>query len=157
MKNAEQIALVKAALEQLDDNALISAWNEYGNGDDWIYNNDEYFFEENFTKPIDAVRAVAFGDYRHGDTYVKFNGYANLDSFDSVSDHVDFDSLAVYVWENRLDCIDWDEIKEGVYEEFRAYCEKTVLPEDKYDRFMDLEFDWEGEFSEMIEDAAQYE
>lgn len=160
MKNAEQIALVKAALGQLYDNALISAWNEYASencSDDEIYENDDDFFGTYFSKPMDAVRAVAFGDYRYGDSYVKFNVLANLDSFDSVSDNVDFDTLADYAWENRLDCIDWDEIEEEVGDEFRGWMKENGVSEEVAEKFMDEEFDWENEFTEMIEEACKYE
>lgn len=157
MKNAEQIALVKAALENMDDNALISAWNEYVSGDDQIYENDEEFFEMCFTKPIDAVRAVAFGDYRYTDSYVRFDGYANLESFNCLSDKIDFDELADYVWENRLDCIDWDEIEEEVGDEFRGWMKENGVSEEVAEKFMDEEFDWENEFTEMIEEVLQME
>jgi len=46
------------------------------------YENDEDFFEMFFSgKMIEAVRATQFGDYRYSDDLVRFNGYANLDSF----------------------------------------------------------------------------
>ncbi|MEX5585797.1 hypothetical protein, partial [Pseudomonas lurida] len=31
-------------------------------------------------KPMEAVRAVFYGDYRYTDDYVKFDGYGNLES-----------------------------------------------------------------------------
>lgn len=43
--------------------------------------NDEEFFNVFFEgKPMEAVRAVFYGDYRYTDDYVKFDGYGNLES-----------------------------------------------------------------------------
>lgn len=71
-------------LENLSDDELLEMWNTYclevGN-EGYIYENDDYFFEENFSNINDAVRAVCYGDYRYMDEYVVFNGYANLESF----------------------------------------------------------------------------
>lgn len=48
-----------------------------------FYENDEDFFETYFQgKPMEAVRATHYGDYRYNDDYVKFNGYGNLESMD---------------------------------------------------------------------------
>lgn len=41
--------------------------------------NDEEFFNVFFEgKPMEAVRAAIYGDYRYTDDYVKFDGYGNL-------------------------------------------------------------------------------
>lgn len=64
---------------------IIQAWNEHcseENMDDYVYENGEYFFEEQFAKADDAVRAVCYGSYSYPDEYVVFNAYGNLDSFD---------------------------------------------------------------------------
>lgn len=45
------------------------------------YDNDEYFLNDMFEKPDDAVRAAYYGDYNYMDDYVRFNGYGNLESF----------------------------------------------------------------------------
>lgn len=160
-KHQEQIALVKAELEQLDDNALISAWNEYACDncpDDQIFENDDDFFDTYFSKPQEAVRACYYGEYKYSDTYVKFNGLGNLDSFSSLDeDNIDFDALADYVWEKRLDCIDWDELEEEVTDEFRGWMKENGIDYEVAERFMDEEFDWENDFNEMLEEASKYE
>lgn len=46
-----------------------------------FYENDDDFFNLFFEgRPAEAVRASYYGDYRYMDEYVRFNGYANLES-----------------------------------------------------------------------------
>lgn len=82
--------------EKFDELALceqLSIYNEYCRevqNEDEIYDFDDYFFEEYFSKPADAVRAWHFGgkrlsdgslgDNSWSDEYIKFNGYANLET-----------------------------------------------------------------------------
>ena len=58
------------------------------------------FFEN---RALEAVRAVSFGEYRYSDTYVKFNGYANLETFNDVSEEIDISELAEYIKEHPED------------------------------------------------------
>lgn len=61
--------------------------------EDQIYENNGDFFDLFFDKPIDAVRAAQYGDYRYTDNFVKFDGYGNLESTDEPLEWVDFDAL----------------------------------------------------------------
>ena len=65
--------------ELKDMTSEVNCWN---GGLDYLdyLENDEYFFDDYFKKPIDAVRAVYYGDYNFMDDYVRFNAYGNLDS-----------------------------------------------------------------------------
>lgn len=46
-----------------------------------VWENDEEFFNTFFEgKPLEAVRATFYGDFRYMDEYVRFNGYGNLES-----------------------------------------------------------------------------
>lgn len=92
-------------IENLDDNELIDLNREYcestKSGDDEIYDNDEDFFNMFFEgNVIDAVRAVTYGEYRYNDKFVKFNGYANLETTDDLSDFMDFNDIANDILEN---------------------------------------------------------
>ena len=94
-------------LENLSNDELLSLYNimarEYY-PDDEIYYNDEYFFNVFFeNRVLEAVRAVSFGEYNYSDTYVKFNGYANLETFNDVSDEIDISELAEYIKEHPED------------------------------------------------------
>lgn len=90
---------VKEYLNNLDDSELVSVHNEYcqntNSSDDEIYNNDEDFFNTFFEgKVMEAVRAVSFGEYSYSHDYVVFNGYGNLETFNSPTDKVDIESIA---------------------------------------------------------------
>lgn len=95
---------------------MISDYNEYlsENG----YETYESDFEEmlNGMSITDAVRCTFFGDFRFAADYHKFNGYGNLDSFDTyqVINEMkeDKDFLRWYVEQNDL--IDEDEAEETV-------------------------------------------
>ncbi len=83
IKNKESIS---DYVDSLDNAELVNLWNEYcrdcNYNDDEIYENDEDFFNIYFESDImKAVRAISFGEYNYSDKYVKFNGYANLETF----------------------------------------------------------------------------
>lgn len=51
--------------------------------EDEIESNDEDFFDTFFEgKPMEAVRASFYGNYRYADDYVWFNAHGNLESGD---------------------------------------------------------------------------
>jgi hypothetical protein len=91
-------------LNNLHDDELVMFHNIYcreNNYEDEIYNNDEDFFNTFFDgKVMEAVRAVSFGEYRYNDDYVTFNGYANLESFNSPGDRVDISAIAEDILES---------------------------------------------------------
>ena len=91
-------------VEDLEWSYLVALWNDYAidsnYSDDVVYENDEDFFENNFKSPYEAVSAWYRGDYKFGDRYVKFNGYANLNSYDDINDVVDKESLIDWLVEN---------------------------------------------------------
>lgn len=74
-------------INEMSESELISLNNTYcsetSSGDE-IYSNDEEFFNTFFhCRIMDAIRSVDFGTYRLNDDYVKFNGYGNLETFNS--------------------------------------------------------------------------
>ena len=106
---------IEEYLDNLEDHELLSVNREYlentNNLDDDIYNNDEEFFEIHFSdKVMDAIRAVQFGKYNYTDAYVKFDGYANLETTNHLEDFIDISELAEYIHENPEDFdIEFDE------------------------------------------------
>ena len=100
-------------LKAMETETLISIWNEYcseKNMEDYIFDNDECFFNEMFGNADEAVRAVCYGNYNYTDTYVIFNAYGNLVSFDTydAESHIDFDTLVDYIMDN--DCREIQEV-----------------------------------------------
>ncbi len=99
-----------------------------------IYNNDDSFLDENFSSITDAVRAVSYGDYRHWDKYVRFNGYGNLESLKNVTEidlYENYVLIAEEVADNyryyehifKLDESDFEDIDDETDEDDDTYLE----------------------------------
>ena len=58
-----------------------------------VFMNDEDGLESMLetTERSEIVRAICYGDYRYNDTFVKLNGYRNLESYDDVWDTVEIE------------------------------------------------------------------
>ena len=104
-------------INDMDNNELIQLNNEYCQSanylDDEIYSNDDEFFETFYgTNTLKAIQATQFGDYRYHDNWVKFNGYGNLDSFNSVINNLCelVPTMAEYIAENYEDFTQFDNI-----------------------------------------------
>jgi hypothetical protein len=70
--------------------------------DSQIHYNDKEFIEVFFGgNPVEFQRACEYGDYKYRHSFVQFNGYANLESFDDVSNEVDFNAIATDIQENE--------------------------------------------------------
>lgn len=92
-------------INSLSDTELINLHNTYCQNnnytDDEIYSNDEEFFDTFFQQNvIDAVRAVSYGNYQYTHSWIKFNGYGNLESFDYVEPHIDTEAIIADIQEN---------------------------------------------------------
>jgi len=95
-------------INNLSESELIELNNLYCQSigsEDEIYGNDEYFFETFFSGNVnEALRAAHFGTYNWSHEYVKFNGYGNLESFNSftVKDLCEYvETIAEYAIENQ--------------------------------------------------------
>lgn len=101
---------VKEYLESLKNSDLVSTWNEYArehDADNEIYYNEEDFFQTFFDgRLMEAIRAISFGEYRYQDEFVKFDGYANLETFNDPSDHIDVEELAQAILDKPSDFYD---------------------------------------------------
>lgn len=85
---------VKEYISGLTDSETVSAHNQMCDNlnypDDQIFSNDEEFFNTFFdNRVLEAVRAVAYGDYNYSHDWVKFNGYGNLESTNYPNDWID--------------------------------------------------------------------
>ncbi len=96
---------IEQYLNNCNDDELFIIHNEYcescNYSDDEVFNNDEEFLNTFFSNANDAVRAASYGDYNYSHSYVKFNGYANLDSSDYISTFVDVSEIANDILENE--------------------------------------------------------
>ena len=88
MKQEKLIELFVECYNNCGLNAKITIHNTYERENGYGYENviernDEDFFNLFFEgKPMEAVRATFFGDYRYADDWVWFNAYGNLNSGD---------------------------------------------------------------------------
>ena len=93
-------ALVSFLRNEADDTNIIALHNEHAPGDDYVYTSIEDIAELVATDsdPTRLARMVYFGNVQYwGDNYFCLNGYANIDSFPSLTDDlspVDFELLA---------------------------------------------------------------
>lgn len=93
-------------IDDEDDHEWLHLHNTYcretNRFDDEIYENDEYFFETFFQgSNFDLVQRIFFGDYNFSDEYVRFNGYANLETLHGrdLHDHIDKEAIIEWVLE----------------------------------------------------------
>lgn len=92
-------------VKSLSNRDLIDLWNQGDPGDDYIYWNEDEFFDMCFSNTIDAVRAVCYGEYQYQDEYVQFDGYANLVSFNAcdAESFIDFGTIVDKIMESPSD------------------------------------------------------
>ena len=72
--------------DELSTSEKVDIYNRYceesSHYDDTLYIFDEEFFYTYFNDPMEAARAVFFGNIQSwNDEYIKFDGYGNLESF----------------------------------------------------------------------------
>jgi hypothetical protein len=142
-------------LNGLDNDELVNIHNTYcreNNYDDEIFNNDEDFFNTFFDgKVLEAVRAVSFGEYRYNDDYVTFNGYANLESFNSPGDRVDISAIANDILESPEN---YDIELNEVFESEGILYEGTE--EDAREEYEGYKTDMEDENESLEDDVEKY-
>ena len=112
--------MIKDLLENMSESQLYIIVNEYFDKtnyyDDRIYDMDEFDEIMSGMSPSDIATKIFYGDFRPNDNYFKFDGYANLESFDYISDEVDLEEIADYIVDNDEDFDDSD-IREILDEE----------------------------------------
>ena len=112
--------MIKDLLENMSESQLYIIVNEYSDKtnyyDDRIYDMDEFDEIMSGMSPSDIATKIFYGDFRPNDNYFKFDGYANLESFDYISDEVDLEEIADYIVDNDED-FDNSDIREILDEE----------------------------------------
>lgn len=92
------IESISERIGNLDEDMLVELWNYYSselcnNYDDCVYHNDDYFWDNNFECPSEAVRAMQYGSVDINDEWVKFDGYGNVESAYNACDLVDIEGM----------------------------------------------------------------
>ena len=120
MKQTIEIDL-QYQLEYMDEDNLLYAWrircDELGYPDDVIDSMNDFDELMNGWKPLDFAFRVHFGDFNPHHDFFKFNGYANLESSNYLSDFIDLEELAdeIMYSVNLADAL----VNAGLLEEWR--------------------------------------
>ncbi len=104
MKNTE--TAIFEALEEMDNFELMEIHNQYCENcnymDDQIFVNDEEFFEVYFDGRItELIRAIHYGNFNPNEEFIKFDGYANLETFENVAYEIDLEAIAENIFETQ--------------------------------------------------------
>ena len=112
--------MIKDLLENMSESKLYTIANEYFDKteyyDNTIYDMDEFDEIMSGMSPSDIALKIFYGDFRPNDHYFKFDGCANFQSFDYISDEVDLEEIADYIVNNDED-FDNSDIREILDEE----------------------------------------
>ena len=112
--------MIKDLLENMSESKLFTIYNEYLDKteyyDDRIYDMEEFDEIMSGMSPSDIALKIFYGDFRPNDHYFKFDGCANFQSFDYISDEVDLEEIADYIVDNDED-FDNSDIREILDEE----------------------------------------
>ena len=99
--------MIKDLLENMSESKLFTIYNEYLDKteyyDDRIYDMEEFDEIMSGMSPSDIALKIFYGDFRPNDHYFKFDGCANFQSFDYISDEVDLEEIADYIVDNDED------------------------------------------------------
>ena len=100
---ADRNEFFKYVLENMDNMDVLSLHNdEYCNSypDDYIYDNDEYTFCENFghRNPYEVATMLEGTGWRSSHDYFRFDGYGNIESFDDIFmlHYFDIEKVKIY-------------------------------------------------------------
>lgn len=110
---------IKSVLENMDTAEIIAIHNEYcdttNNMDEYIYEMSEFDEIMCNMSPWEIARACFYGhEFCPAHDYFRFNGYANLESFDFAPDGnsgIYISDIARYI-DLENDALDNDEIQE---------------------------------------------
>lgn len=125
--------------------------------DDYIYDNDEYNFNEwmGNRSPYDVAIALEGTGWRSSHDYFKMDGYGNIVSFDCIEDEVDFDILADYLVRHPEHIEEYvDEVE--IVLAFSCYAETLTDEEiDNVDAETLINEDWDDVIEEIIDNREE--
>ena len=152
----------KYTLENMDSEDVLSIHNDWycdSYPDDYIYENDEYNFNEwmGSKSPYEVAMALEISDWDSSQAYFKINGYGNIESFDYIEDEIDYDELADYLVNNPKYIEDYVD-DEDIILAFSCYAESLTDEEiDGIDAETLINEDWDDVIEEIIDDREEEE
>ena len=82
-------------LKEINDSDLLTIYNQVLSDYDYIFDNSsEEPLNSLFSSPIEAIKAVCYGNYKYMSPYAKLNGDGNLESIYILKDAIFIDELA---------------------------------------------------------------
>lgn len=121
----DRYGMIKDVLESMDTMDIINIHNRYceesNNMDDYIYSMEEFDEIMNGMTPWEVARACFYGhEFCPAHDYFRFNGYANLESFDYApggNSGIYIEDIAEFIdrEENALGCPEIEQIYEDRY------------------------------------------
>lgn len=150
----------KYTLENMDVLEVLDIHNDgycQSYPDDYIYDNDEYNFNEwmGNRSPYDVAIALEGTGWRSSHDYFKMDGYGNIVSFDCIEDEVDFDILADYLVRHPEHIEDYVDDVEIVLA-FSCYAETLTDEEiDNVDAETLINEDWDDVIEEIIDNREE--
>lgn len=157
-------------LDDFSDDEKLDLYNQYceynNDPDSIIYPNDDEFLETMFSNFNDVARAIAYGDYKYTDEYIKFDGYGNLqtyyDSYDALQDNFVDSEMVDFILENEdtdfndlyIDYIDniLNEAKESMSKEEFSNTLKEYMTDEMIDKYPDVYNTIDYSYSDYILD-----
>lgn len=132
--------------------------------EEYVANTDE-MLESMFAgkSPADIIRSTLMGNYRWSDTYVRFDGYRNLESVNELPYDVDFDDMYdLYFDENEIDEAEWTALvrfsKNGEFLEAKEFEVNALFFEDAYELVKEEALEYiEEEIGENIDYVIELE
>lgn len=122
----DRYGMIKDVLESMDTMDIIDIHNRYceesNNMDDYIYSMEEFDEIMNGMAPWEVARACFYGhEFCPAHDYFRFNGYANLESFDYApggNSGIYIEDIAKFIdrEENALDCPEIEQIFDMIEE-----------------------------------------
>ena len=128
MKNKTLIETIIDEINAMNQDELVYLNNVYCDSinymDNYVYNNDEEFFELINLSGLQVAQRIHFGDYNYSHEFVTFDGYGNFQSYSYFDKSMLVDlvpTMAEYIAENVDDfehCFDINlEIFKDEYED----------------------------------------
>lgn len=110
---------IKEVLENMDTTEIIEIHNAYceatNSMDDYIYSMEDFDEIMSGKNPLEIARCCFYGkEFCPAHSYFRFNGYANLESFDYAPDGnsgIYIGDIAAYI-DREEDALDNDEIED---------------------------------------------
>lgn len=121
--------------------------------------NEEDALNEMFsegTSYSDVIKKTVMGDYRWTDSFVRFDGYGNLESTNNLPYEVDFDELYTrYFNENEVDDVTWEAKvrfeKNGEFLDHQEFSVEGLFYEDAYEATKKEALERSEEFGEDVD------